>query len=464
MCAKMQDVNSNAHSSDIQFEANAHQDITENDVAGSINYISDLDTLSDEMIVTDNDYIQVKQERETENDETGQDDSLIGETTIETRQNSMTGTFSSNIVSKPHASLASATDIGTQINHKIEHSVLNRAAPLMTDQNTYLLQPSTNPAQSLPALGTGIVGSPMLRLGIGCQNCEAIFTNKMEFENHLSNKKCIWVCKLCKKVFVSSYRTVDKDHIYSIFNEKLGKHKNDCDQTCKLCGRSFRESAQYRLHMKRRHSKDKQFACDVCFFDFKSEGAMHSHKMNKHSVDSDVYPCPMCPREYSTLQPLKDHFRSTHLRRKKIEVCCTICGKKCESGRNIKEHEETHKVKDIPCDQCPAMFNTQRLLKTHQRRHKKDYSHFCEVCAKAFYSLTKLKEHHRSHTGEKPYSCPKCDYWCSSSGNFRKHMKIHDNPSSGHQQCSLCQYRCRLKDTLDKHMKIHDKPSSGDHQ
>ena len=66
MCAKMQDVNSNAHSSDIQFEANAHQDITENDVAGSINYISDLDTLSDEMIVTDNDYIQVKQERETE--------------------------------------------------------------------------------------------------------------------------------------------------------------------------------------------------------------------------------------------------------------------------------------------------------------------------------------------------------------------------------------------------------------
>ena len=91
-------------------------------------------------------------------------------------------------------------------------------------------------------------------------------------------------------------------------------------------------------------------------------------------------------------------------------------------------------AKDISCDQCPAMFNTQQGLKDHQRRHRKDYSHFCELCAKGFYTVSALDNHRRMHTGEKPYSCSLCEYSCSIKGNLAKHMKVHGKQTSGLQQ------------------------------
>ena len=469
MCAKMQGVNPNAHSSDLEIEAKARQDVIKSEIEGSTNSMSDSDTLSipDEMKEADNDYIQVKLEGKMDTEETCRDYSMIGESGIETGRKTRTRTLGSKMVSKPHVSGVTetqikakkrkATKIKVKINNKkddtalntgvplitdtafntgvplITDTALNTGVPLITDQSTNLLHAPIKPTQSVTALETGMVGSQMLRLGIRCENCETIFSNKMEFQNHLTSGKCIWVCTLCQKVYASSYRTFDKDYIYSIFNEKLDQHKKECDQTCKLCGQSFGERANLLRHIKHRHSNDKKFACDVCFFTFKSENSLHLHKITKHTDTSGIYRCPFCPKVYYLIKSLSDHLDFSHGCQKKHERYCSICGKKCNS-MTIKNHEETHRPKDLSCDQCPAMFNTQQGLRDHQRRHRKDYSHFCELCAKGFYTVSALDNHRRMHTGEKPYSCSLCEYSCSIKGNLAKHMKVHGKQTIGHQE------------------------------
>ena len=300
------------------------------------------------------------------------------------------------------------------------------AKPSMTEQNDSISSQTLNPTDPVPSAS----GSGTAEMGIHCECCETIFSNKINFDNHVLNGKCQWVCKFCKKVFVySNYKASNKDYLYSIFKEKLKQHKKECDCTCKLCGRSFNLSLKVERHMKLCHSKDKEFVCDVCFITFKTETNLYAHKVNKHTGESGIYRCPLCPNEYTVLASVTDHLKYKHLGMKRHERSCSVCGKLC-NNTNIKRHEDSHKVKTIKCDQCPAVFNSKINLREHQRRHNKDYSHYCDVCAKGFYTITNLEMHRRIHTGEKPYSCPLCDYTCNAKPNLDKHIKIHGKPSS----------------------------------
>ena len=304
------------------------------------------------------------------------------------------------------------------------------AKPNMVEQNTFHPAHATRPKQDTNVSATTGIGYKTIELGIQCEICETIFLNKTKFENHVISGQCKWVCKLCKKTFEYSIKKASiKSHHYSLFKKKLEQHKKECDRTCKLCGYSSEERCKLVRHMKFRHSNTKRYACDICFITFKSETILYTHKINKHTDKAGLYRCPQCPKEYMLLSSLSAHLKYSHLGPKRNEVPCSVCGKMLDIY-SVKRHEASHKINNLKCDICLAVFNHVSTLREHKRRHNKDYSHCCESCGKGFYTISKLTDHRRIHTGEKPFSC------------------------------SLCQYRCNIKVNLDKHMKIHGKPSN----
>ena len=436
MCDKMSHISRESHTSDPQIETSSRLDNTEHELSGDTSCLSDVNLLPGGTKLADNGYIKVKQERDTDNDENIMNDDLIRETDMQTGTNTEPVILSSTSRSTLDIPVVTTATTGSNNSRRSNYPTLASflAKPNMAAQNKYAPSKSVTPTQDLTApAATGIVGSEMIKLGIRCENCEMIFSNQINFENHVINGKCQWVCKFCKKAFVySNYKASNKDYLHSNFKEKLEQHKKECDRTCKLCGYSFEERNKLLRHLKSRHSDDKKYVCDVCFITFKSETRLYTHKVNKHTGEAGIYRCPLCPKEYLMLQSVSDHLKYKHLGQKRHERACSVCGKMCDNT-NIKRHEDSHKMQDIKCDQCPAVFRSPSGLRSHLRRHDKDYSHYCEICAKGFYTITTLETHRRIHTGEKPFSCSMCDYRCNVKVNLDKHMKVHDKRSSGNQ-------------------------------
>ena len=363
-------------------------------------------------------YITVKQEIESDNDESNLNDAKMGE--FETATGDHNEPQASSSVGSNHER---ATVDTTYIRDKLDKPTDFPRLTVFRDAHniagqSQLSSETANLTHPVPS----VAGGTLISMGIFCDWCETIFTNQINYQSHLSNDKCQWVCKFCKKVFL--YSTYN----FSAHKEKVLQHKKECDHTCKLCGQSFEERNKLWRHWKLRHSNDREFVCDVCSISFKTQTKLISHKVDKHTGESGIYRCPMCPNEYTVLGGLRDHLKYKHQGMQREEKPCSVCGKMCNSS-TIKKHEETHKVKDIKCDQCPAVFNSEKQLKLHKRRHEKEYSHYCDICAKGFYSMASVETHRRIHTGERPFSCSLCAYSCNVKGNLDKHMKTHNKDS-----------------------------------
>ena len=327
----------------------------------------------------------------------------------------------------PEIAVSKVTDVEGENIKTSENPVLASilAKPKLAKQSRFVLTLTAQPVQPV----TSSSSNEATKLGVYCATCEIMFSNQTSFKNH--EEKCRWVCKLCEKEFAfNHHNSKDRERLYLNFKKKLDQHKKECDRTCKLCGLVSRDPNLHSRHMKTRHSIDKKYSCDICFYTFDSESYVYNHKITNHTGKNGIYRCPLCSNEYIWLHDIQTHFRKEHPPKEKKEIACSLCGKLCTTAA-IKRHEESHKVKDVKCDQCPAMFRNQHYLRLHQRRHAKDYSHYCDICAKGFYTSAGLQTHRRVHTGEKPYSCSLCEYSCNVKGNLDKHMKIHNKPSSG---------------------------------
>ena len=443
MCEKMSGVSNETHASDLasvsQIETNSQPQNNRHGISGNTDGLSDFDMLTENSIevpMTEKDnYIKVKKERDITNDESYINEKLIEEDNEVTDAHSESAVVSSSSQIVTGISRVTASYVGGKVVKDSDYPTLVSflAKPNMAEQNILFSPHLARQAKPKTVSATsGIVGSGTNQLGIRCEVCETFFSNQKYFENHVINGQCKWVCKFCEKAFVySNYKASNKSYLYSLFKEKLDQHKKECDCSCKLCGYSCLERSRLARHMKSRHSQ--QYACDVCLITFKSEVNLYTHKISKHTSKTGMYCCPLCPKEYQMLASVSAHLRFSHLGHKKREMACSVCGKIFDYT-TIKRHEDTHKTKDLKCDKCPAVFNSDENLKQHQRRHAKDYSHYCESCGKGFYTITDLENHRRIHTGEKPFSCSLCQYSCNVKVNLDKHMKIHEKRSSNNQQ------------------------------
>ncbi|NXN05923.1 MAZ protein, partial [Sylvia borin] len=103
---------------------------------------------------------------------------------------------------------------------------------------------------------------------------------------------------------------------------------------------------------------------------------------------------------------------------------CGLCAKEFKNGYNLRRHQATHGVPNVP-KRAPkasptllplphdlleaaegagdASATPKRATPTASRK-----SHACDTCGKAFRDVYHLKRHRLSHTDERPFQCPVC--------------------------------------------------------
>ncbi|XP_014847735.1 PREDICTED: zinc finger protein 570-like [Poecilia mexicana] len=229
-----------------------------------------------------------------------------------------------------------------------------------------------------------------------------------EWQETMHTNCNISACKVCGKVFASSYLI---DH--------MRIHTNERPFSCLICGKSFTMAARLKVHM-RIHSDEKPFSCMSCGRNF-SGAACFSRHMRTHTGETP-YSC--------------------------------FCGKRFPQRSNFTKHIKTHMgEKPFSCLTCGKNFSSKDSLSRHNRTHTGERPFSCLTCGKTFSSKDGLSQHIRTHTGERPFSCLTCGKSFADRGCLSRHKKIHsgERPFS----CTTCGRRFIQRSHLTSHMMTH---------
>ena len=146
------------------------------------------------------------------------------------------------------------------------------------------------------------------------------------------------------------------------------------------------------------------------------------------------------------------------------------------------------------CDLCGKLFNDEKKLVAHCKRHSDDHDNVCGHCGKVFDSRVKLRNHVRKvhkdfdeckfcpyvgepsnvlrHEKEKhkdsDLKCSKCCKTFTRMTTLKSHEGKCGPKVKKLHECAHCGKKFNRKDVLDKHMKTHSKtkkkPSNSDEE
>ncbi|XP_034839826.1 zinc finger protein 431-like isoform X2 [Maniola hyperantus] len=203
-----------------------------------------------------------------------------------------------------------------------------------------------------------------------CETCSRTFASKALLERHTRSHKIgakVFECDICKKKFTrrDNLRTHLRIHAGKTYTEGGGS-------LCIHCGRSFANSSNYIVHM-RRHTGEKPYKCDFCGKGFCRSSDLQCHRRS-HTGEK---PC-----------------------------VCRECGKAFSRSNKLTRHMRVHTgVKPYKCTYCEKAFAQSNDLTLHVRRHTGDKPYVCELCGDRFIQGTALHAHRRSH-GHYPPPAP----------------------------------------------------------
>lgn len=155
---------------------------------------------------------------------------------------------------------------------------------------------------------------------------------------------------------------------------------------------------------------------------------------------------------------------------------CESCGKSFNSQNVLKNHEKTHakgNIKNITPEaqglasqivlQEPLVINdlgnkisvTRVQSKQRQIIDNEDAGrpHKCWVCHSAFRKISHLKQHYRRHTGERPFTCSKCDRKFASNSVLKSHLHTHED--SRPYSCPICNTKFSTRSSMKRHSVTH---------
>lgn len=110
------------------------------------------------------------------------------------------------------------------------------------------------------------------------------------------------------------------------------------------------------------------------------------------------------------------------------------------------------KKKDIPCEECGAMFSIAIQLSKHkQLYHLPKFK--CEFpnCFKSYISKALLQQHKNKHLGIRNHSCHLCEKSYFNVKDLQRHLDVVHKQTT--YFCEICSYTNNRKDYLGNHLK-----------
>ncbi|XP_037799240.1 GDNF-inducible zinc finger protein 1-like [Penaeus monodon] len=247
----------------------------------------------------------------------------------------------------------------------------------------------------------------------------------------------------------------------------LVRERRQVRYECSVCGRTFSNVYNLKVHMRDQHSGLGSAKCDLCGLSFKNLSTLRVHKSNYHrktasktgSVGSTV---SLAPRLHPG--PGRATCGDTNSLdcvgpwpppgvvaappcwpRQASRFACELCGKEFTRRYSVKVHQrDSHFTRPdtvFECTECGRTAATQKALKMHVHRYHRSYEWLsgdlresrprfpCELCGKGFTRRYNLKVHQQDvhyNPIQMAFYCTLCGKQTTSKNGLRQHLlKYH---------------------------------------
>ena len=221
----------------------------------------------------------------------------------------------------------------------------------------------------------------------------------------------------------------------------------DCEQVCVT-------QIACRSHMLIRHGiriKDarckrvKNITCSFCLIPnyFFSEADCKKHEEKWHKFNCSEEGCDFTCKTGLLLQDhgVKIHKKQIVVQAKPLQdksVCCDQCGKRFNNKTHLRDHLETHEIKELMCDKCDRVFTNSVNLRAHLRRNHSTTSFDCQYCGQIFKNTRNLWNHIKQNHEEKKWNCELCGKGFVCRSKMEEHiMSVHTKTAA-----FICRHGC----------------------
>lgn len=245
------------------------------------------------------------------------------------------------------------------------------------------------------------------------------------------------------------------------------KNRNIKEFHCTQCDEKFVRWRLCSAHLWRVHKVDVDLlTCPVCHT-YKAATPLKLEIHMRTHGDLRPYRCKLCPKSFKQSAQLRNHCTSVHMDKNTndtstrwyMEQQCSHCGKTYSNAKGLKRHiQAVHsKIKPYVCSVCGHSSACKAMLALHLRQHTGEKPHACTICDYRTGDHNTLRRHMMRHTGERPYKCPYCPYTAIQSNCYKVHLRNRHPGESGLFSCTICSFQTISQDTYVQHVADHQK-------
>ncbi|GAB0086548.1 hypothetical protein DMENIID0001_006340 [Sergentomyia squamirostris] len=299
-----------------------------------------------------------------------------------------------------------------------------------------------------------------------CQYCLMSLNGESQKEEH--EQICLHVlrtlddpiCGICQKSFINTRN----------LRLHIKRHLTISSKKCEYCLKIFRKALDKVSHMRVWHQNQNpiadselranqgrqceqirrqgdasqvqrnfEFKCPLCSEIFPDRDKYESHR-------SDIHQCPKCGKVFEVTEMRGEHLKgcqADQFLQIDSEFECTTCLIVFSNSNSLQQHNDVvHKQNTdmFPCRLCSKVFCSKERYQQHLIRHENSAPMTCHICLQVFAGKEKIRHHMDSHLRTKSNKCQ----YCSKSFTSILKMQKHESLCRNFQKVTGSVFRCNL--------------------
>lgn len=248
------------------------------------------------------------------------------------------------------------------------------------------------------------------KVALSCPTCNKTYP-RWNFDRHMKTHDTFekaHTCSECLKAFSSlsllnshrekDHSVIDQEDTLLSQTQEDGMQSNteDCTSLCEDAASVAEQGKAKVIHIIPDDVVDQRIhKCTECGISFRWEYQLSYHaithkiKLSTQNIERP-WECTICGGKFQQKRGLTRHLMHFHPHKlESIETYeCSICGAKFDLRKGLTRHmKRFHKdeLEQIQCKVCCQVFETEKLLKEHNKTHNLLYFS-CDICSQVFES------------------------------------------------------------------------------